>query len=215
MTGVRRRSVLAGFALLALLPAGAQAARLAPSRSADSGTLTICSVSGVRPLTGLVAFTVSAPVSAGGTQTLNIAVGTCATRIFYPTGVQVLVTESVPAGSAVTAIGIGGGESTIVSSSPAAGTATVMTGTGQSTLTFTTNGPSGVAQDCKVPNVFALSLTRAKTLIRKAACSVGPLRKVYSEAFRVGYVIGQRPGRDVVLAHNAPVSLTISRGPKP
>ena len=187
---------------------------------AASGLLTICNSSGARPVTGTFVYTTSAPASAGGTQTFNIAVGTCGPRIFYPLGTSVTVTENVPSGDVVSDINLtptaggGGTTSVIAASTPSAGTATVTIGTGQATLTFTTSSTSG-GIPCKVPNVFGLTLTAATATIRRAHCTVGAVRKVYSNIFYPGIAYSQSPPRGSVLASGARVNLTVSLGHHP
>ena len=83
--------------------------------------------------------------------------------------------------------------------------------TGQATLTFTTNGPAGAARLCRVPNVFGLAFTAAKTAIRKANCTVGIVRKVYSNIYYPG-VVQPKPAAGTVLAPRAHVNLTVSLG---
>jgi len=127
----------------------------------------------------------------------------------------------VPAGDAVTGITLGptaggsGTTSAITSNTPAAGSATVTIGSGQATLTFTTNGPPGAARLCKVPNAFGLSFAAAKTAIRKANCTLGAVRKVYSNIYYPGVVYSQSPPRGTVLAPRAAVGLTVSLGHRP
>ena len=188
-------------------------------RPADTGIITVCNASGPRPATGTFTFTLVTVASAGGTTTLNIAVGTCASRIFYPLGVSVTVTESLPPGYAVTGIkltttvGKAGTTSVISSSTPTAGTATVTIGTGDATLTFTTSSTTGpIRIPCKVPNVFGLTLTAATASLRKAHCTIGVVRKVYSNIYYPGVVYSQSPPRGTVLAPKAPVNLTVSLG---
>ena len=96
-----------------------------------------------------------------------------------------------------------------------AGSATITMGSGQATLTFTINGPAGAARLCKVPNMFGLSFTAAKTAIRKANCTLGTVRKVYSNIYYPGVVYSQSPPRGSVLAPRAPVGLTVSLGHRP
>jgi len=205
--------------LLAVFPSSALAAGAAkppqqpsaPSASSvPMGTLAVCNTSGARPITGSLVYSLVAPASAGGSQSVTVPVGTCATQVFYPQGTSVVVTETVPAGYAVTSISIGGGASTISANAPAAGSATVTIGSGQSLLTFVTSGPP---RPCKVPAVAGLTLAAARSAIVKAACSVGRVRRVYSSRVRVGRVISQYPKRGVTLAHGAPVSVVVSRGP--
>jgi hypothetical protein len=211
---VVRRVLFAGL-VASMIPAAAFGQR------ADSGLLTVCNVSGARPATGTFTFTYSTVASAGGTQTFNIAVGTCASRVFYPQGVSVTVAENVPTGYAVTGIALTptkggpGTSSVITSNTPEAGSATVTIGTGQATLTFTTNGPPGAFSPCKVPNVFGLSLSAATASLRRAHCTVGSVRKVYSNVFYPGIVYSQSPPRGTVLPPRAHVNLTVSLGHHP
>jgi hypothetical protein len=181
-----------------------------------SGTLSICSASGLPAVAGPLAFTVAAPASAGGSQVLTVAVGACSTQIFYPLGVSVVVTESIPSGEALAGITLAGGGSAIASSNLASGTATVQIGTGQSTLTFKTNGPVVAPQPrpCKVPNVVGFGLTGARIAIKKAACTMGIVHRVYSNVFQTGRVVVAKPHRGTVLAHLAPVAIYLSRGPR-
>ena len=212
-----RTIVLAGL-VASMIPAAASGRRL------DSGILTICNASGARPVTGTFVYTAAAPASAGGTLTFNVAVGTCAARVFWPLGTSVTIIENVPTGYAVTGITLtptagGGGTTSVISSNtPAAGTATVTIGSGQATLTFTTSGPAtggGGGSSCKVPNVFGFALTTAKAAVRKAHCTVGIVRKVYSNVYYPGRVYSESPQRGTVLAPGAPVNLTVSLGHHP
>jgi PASTA domain len=214
-SSVVRKLVLAGL-VVSLIPAVAYG-----RGTAAGGELILCSASGVRVATGTFTFTFVTLASAGGTTTLNVPVGTCTGRLFYPVGVSLTVTENVPAGFAVTGIAVGptpggvGTTSVITSNTPAAGSATLTIGSGQATVTFTTNGPAGAARLCKVPNVFGLSLTAAKTAIRKANCTVGAVRKVYSNIYYPTVVYSQSPQRGSVLAPRAQVNLTVSLGHRP
>jgi hypothetical protein len=208
-------TILPLLAALALAPAAPHPPAPAPA-PIPYGTISICNTAGSRPLSGTLAFTLAAPASAGGTQTMNIAVGTCTAAIFYPSGTALNVLENVPSGSAVTSI-VAGGSATLSASSPTAGSATAVIGTGAGTLTFTTNGPpfTPPPANCKVPNVIGLSLLAAKAQVRKHGCTVGVIRHQYSNPFRAGYVLAEAPKRGSVLAHGAPVSLVVSRGPRP
>jgi hypothetical protein len=175
------------------------------------GTLSVCNTSGARPITNPLVFTLVAPASAGGTQSITVPVGSCSTQIFYPQGTFVVVSQTIPTGYAVTSIAVSGGASTITSNTPATGSATVTIGSGQSLLTFVTSGPP---QPCKVPTVTGLTLLSAKSAIIKNACGVGRVRRVYSRAVKVGRVIGQYPRRGTMLSHGAPVDVVVSRGPR-
>jgi PASTA domain len=209
------RKILLVALVAAIIPAVAHGQR------ADSGLLTLCSASGARPATGTFTFTLSTVAAAGGTTTLNIPVGTCAARVFYPEGVSVTVTQSVPNGYAVTGITLaptkdGPGTTTVVTSNtPSAGSAAVTIGSGQATLTFTTSGPTGAASACKVPNVFGLTFAAAKSAVLKAHCTVGTVRKVYSDLYYPDRVYSQSPQRGAVLAPHGRVSLTVSLGHRP
>jgi hypothetical protein len=210
---VVRKIVLAGL-VASLVPAVAYGREAAT----PGGELILCSASGVRVATGTFTFTLVTVASAGGTTTLNVPVGTCTGRLFYPVGVSLTVSENVPAGFAVTGItlaptpGGSGTTSVITSNTPTAGSAVLTVGSGQATITFTTNGPAGAARLCKVPNVFGLSLTAAKAAHRRANCTVGALRKVKSTIYYPGIVYSQSPPRGTVAAPRASVKLTVSLG---
>jgi len=197
---------------------------VAYGQRADTGDLTICNAAGARPAPGTYVFIASAPASAGGTQSFNLAVGQCAPRVFYPVGVVVTVTENLPSGYAVTGIKLTPTSNTpttsvISSNTPSAGSANVTIGTGSATITFATSGAGsggggggGGAISCKVPNVFGLSLSAATASLRRAHCTVGKVRKVYSNIYYPGIVYSQSPQRGAVLAPKAPVGLTVSLG---
>src|SRR5690348_10281209 len=151
---------------LAAVFAAAPAARTAPPPKPGpsptptvNGTISVCNTSGARPIAGSLGYTLAAVAAAGGTQTITVPVGTCATQIFYPQGTSVTVTENVPTGDAVTSIALSGGAATLTSSSPTAGSAVVVVGNGQSLLTFVTSGPPltpPAQRNCKVPNLLGL-----------------------------------------------------------
>src|SRR6266496_4319889 len=172
------RRILLALLVFAVVPAAAYGRGAAPKPPAPftppAGTIMVCPVSGARPVAGTFSYTLAAPASAGGTQTVTVAVGACSPQIFFVQGVSLVVTQNVPAGDSVTDISIGGGASTISSSNLAGGTATVVIGSGQSVLRFTTSGPvtAPPVRDCKVPNVLGLGLIAAKAAVRKAACTV-------------------------------------------
>ena len=175
------------------------------------GTLSVCSTSGARPITNALVFSLVAPASAGGTQSITVPVGSCSTQIFYPQGTSVVVTETIPAGYAVTSIAVAGGGSTITANTPAAGSATVTIGAGQSLITFVTSGPPA---PCNVPAVTGLTLLSAKTAMIKHGCSVGRIRRVYSRTVKIGRVVSQYPRRGTTLSHGAPIDVVVSRGPR-
>ena len=210
------RNLVLGCLVASLIPAVAFA-----RGAASGGELILCSASGVRVATGTFTFTFVTLASQGGTTTLNVPVGTCTGRLFYPVGASLTVTENVPSGFAVTGIAIGptpggvGTTSVIASNTPTAGSAIITIGSGQATLTFTTNGPAGAARLCKVPNLFGVTLAAAKAALRRANCTVGAVRKVYSNIYYPSVVYSQSPPRGSVLAPRAQVSLTVSRGHRP
>lgn len=222
MRGVLRRPVVRTIVLACLVASMMLVPAVASGRdAATGGELILCSASGVRVATGTFTFTFVTLASAGGTTTLNVAVGTCTGRLFYPVGVSVTVSENLPSGFAVAGIALGptpggvGTTSVITSNTPTAASAIVTVGSGQATLTFTTNGPAGAARLCKVPNLFGFALTAAKTALRKAHCTVGSIRRVYSNIYYPGVVYSQSPQRGTVLAPLAHVSLTVSLGHRP
>ena len=221
---VGMRPLLLAALAFAALPAAAYGHGFASHPPAPSisvapqtGTVSVCNTSGARPVTGSFTYTLSAPASAGGSQVFNVAVGSCSPPVFYPLGVVLIVTENVPAGSAVTSIAVAGGGSTLASVSPASGSATVTVGSGSSVITYITSGPATVKLPpaCKVPIVVGLTLSGAKALLIRSHCTVGVVRKAYSAVFNAGRIAGSKPKRGTVIAHNAPVDLTVSRGPKP
>jgi hypothetical protein len=211
---------------MALALAGAVAACAAPALAAKppdpkpapapfappaSGTLAVCNQSGPRPVAGTFTYTLATLASAGGTQTLNVPVGTCSGQVFYPKGATVTVTETVPSGDTVAAISIAGGESSIASTNLAAGSVTVTIGLGQATLAFQTNAP---LPRCVVPNVLGFTLTTASASLKKHSCRVGAVRRAYSKSVRAGRVISESPRRGSNLVPNAAVALVLSRGPQ-
>ena len=113
-TSLIPRVLLVGL-IAALIPA------VAWGRGADdTGIVTLCSASGARTATGVFTFTLTTVASAGGTTTLTVPAGTCAAKLFYPTGVSVTVTQTASAGNAVTGISInaskgGPGTTTVIS----------------------------------------------------------------------------------------------------
>ena len=218
------RSLFVALVAFALLPAVALAGGLAPHPPAPggtfappTGTVSVCNASGARPVTGSFTYTLAAPAGAGGSQVFNIAVGSCSPAVFYTVGTVLIVTENVPSGAAVTSIAVAGGASTVASSSLTAGSATITVGTGASTATFTTSGPPTAKEppNCTVPNVVGLTLTAARAALIKAHCAPGVVRRAYSAIFNAGRLASSKPRRGTVMAHNAPVDLTVSRGPKP
>lgn len=200
---------------LALVPAAAAKPPSNPSQPQQYGTIAVCAAQGARPVTtGPLTFTIAAPPSAGGSHLVTVALGACAAPIWYPTGTSLNILETVPSGDAVTGISLAG-SGTITLSTPTAGSATVSVGTAAGSVTFTTSGPastSAIAQ-CKVPGLFGLTVAGAKARLKSHACTIGSVRRVYSKIIRAGYVMKQSPAKGQTLAHGAPVSVTVSRGP--
>jgi hypothetical protein len=220
MRGLVRSSVVRKIVLACLVASLIPAVAYA-RKAAVGGELILCNVSGARQATGTFTFTLVTVASAGGTTTLNVPVGTCTGRLFYPVGISLSVSENLPAGYAVSGItltatqGGPGTTSGITSNTPAAGSATVAIGSGQATLTFATSGPAGAARLCKVPDVFGFALPAAKAAIRKANCTVGIVRRVYSNIYYPAVVYSQSPQRGSVLAPRSRVNLTVSLGHRP
>lgn len=201
---------------LALAPAAAAKPPAQPSQPAvQSGNITICATQGAWPAIGPLTYTLAAPASAGGTQLISVALGACSRVIWYPAGTSLSILETVPTGHAVTGISFAG-SGTLTASTPSAGSATVSIGTSSGTITFTTSGPkpASSAAPCKVPGLFGLTVTGAKARLKAHACTLGHVRRVYSKVIRAGYVLGQSPKKGATLAHGAPVSVTVSRGPQ-
>jgi len=208
----RTPGIRSAFSLLAILVACVVPASAA-ARSADTGMITVCNTGAA---SGSFTLTLTTVASAGGTTTLGLSAGACTAMLFYPTGVGVTVTLSP--GNKVTAItltptkGKQGTTSVIASSNPGAGAANVTIGSGDATLTFVMNGPAGTARPCRVPNVFGLTLTAAKSAVRKAGCAVGGVRKLHSNLYYPGRVYSQSPPRGTVLGPHGTVGLTVSLG---
>jgi len=202
------------FLALALAPAAKPPSQPPSHPATPSGNITICATQGAWPATGPLTFTLAAPASSGGTQVISVALGACSQVIWYPVGTPLSILETVPSGHAVTGITYAGSGS-LTASTPTAGSATVSIGSSSGSVTFTTSGPkpaSSVAP-CKVPGLFGLTVTAAKARLKAHACTLGRVRRVYSKVIRAGYILGQSPKKGATLAHGAPVSITVSRGP--
>ena len=65
---------------------------------------------------------------------------------------------------------------------------------------------------CVVPNVRGRALRAARTVLARAACRVGEVRRRYSRTVAKGRVISQRPRAGARLAEATKVDLVISRG---
>ena len=185
-----------------------------PSSPQPYGTIAVCAQQGARPVTtGPLTFTIAAPPSAGGSHVVSVALGACSGPIWYPSGTPLTILETVPAGDAVTTISLAG-SGTLTATTPAAGSAAYTVGTSSGSVTFTTRGPAtSTVAHCTVPGLFGLTVTGAKARLKAHACTLGAIRRVYSKVIRAGYIMGQSPKKGAVLAHGAPVSITVSRGP--
>jgi PASTA domain len=192
-------------------------AATSPAAVAAEGTLSICNMSGVPPISLVLTYSLNAPASAGGSQVLSASPGTCTPVIWYPLGTNVTVLETVPTGFAVTAITLGGdGQSTLSQTLPSAGMAMVTIGNGTTTLTFTTKAPGAPpAAACIVPRVIGLTLTAARKAVVHAHCRVGSVSRIYSTRIPKGGVASVKPKQGAHLAHNAKVRIYVSRGRKP
>jgi len=205
--------------LIALALAPAASAAKPPQQPAAPqpyGTIAVCAQQGARPVTtGPLTFTITAPPSAGGSHVVTVALGACSGPIWYPTGTSLTILETVPAGDAVTTISLAG-SGTLTATTPAAGSATFSVGNAAGSVTFTTSGPAttSAVSHCTVPGLFGLTVTGAKARLKAHACTLGSIRRVYSKVIRAGYVMGQSPKKGATLAHGAPVSVTVSRGPQ-
>ena len=205
------------LAALVLVPAAAAAGKPPQPQPAAVayGTIAVCASQGAWPVTAPLTFTIAAPASAGGSHILTVTVGSCSAPIFYPSGTSLSILETVPTGHAVTAITFAG-SGTLTATAPASGSATFSVGTSSGTVTFTTSGPkpASTVADCKVPGLFGLTVTGAKARLKSHACTLGRVRRAYSKVIRAGYILGQSPKKGTTLAHGAPVSVTVSRGPQ-
>jgi hypothetical protein len=184
--------------------------------AATDGTFIVCNSAGNPPPTGTFTYTLSAPAGAGGTIVQNVAVGACSAKIFYPTGAQLLVTETVPSGGAVTGIKLSGGsESTLGQVVLSAGQASVTIGSGDAVLTYTTKASGVPRRTCVVPQVVGLTLSTARVLIKHAGCRLGAVTRVHSTRIPKGGVVSSRPTAGAHVPHGTYVRLTVSRGPRP
>jgi Pro-kumamolisin, activation domain/PASTA domain/IPT/TIG domain/Divergent InlB B-repeat domain len=91
---------------------------------------------------------------------------------------------------------------------------------GKSTCKFLTNGPLTVTakfalENCVVPNVKGKTLSAARRALEAHLCSVGKIKRAFSNTVRTGRVISERPSAGSHLPHGGKVSLTLSDGKKP
>jgi PASTA domain len=201
---------------LGLAPAAAGKPPTPQPASQPYGTIAVCAQQGARPVTtGPLTFTIAAPPSAGGTHIVTVALSACSAPIWYPSGTTLSILETVPSGDAVTAISLAG-SGALTATTFTAGSAAITVGTAAGSVTFTTSGPAtpSTAANCKVPGLFGLTVAGAKARLKAHACTLGSVRRVYSRVIRAGYVMRQSPGKGQTLAHGAPVSVTVSRGPQ-
>ena len=67
---------------------------------------------------------------------------------------------------------------------------------------------------CVVPKLKGRKLAGAKTLIKRATCKVGKVKKRFSKKVKKGRVISQKPAAGTKVASATPVNLVASKGPK-
>jgi PASTA domain-containing protein/List-Bact-rpt repeat protein len=70
-------------------------------------------------------------------------------------------------------------------------------------------------KDCVVPQVKGKSLKAANRTIKGHDCSVGRIKRAFSQKVKKGRVISQKPKPHKLLQHGARVDLVVSRGKKP
>ena len=68
---------------------------------------------------------------------------------------------------------------------------------------------------CLVPRVARRTLAAARRLVTAAKCRLAPVRRKYSKRVRRGRVIAISPAPGTRLVADSPVTLLVSRGPKP
>jgi hypothetical protein len=74
-------------------------------------------------------------------------------------------------------------------------------------------GPPIVHRQCVVPKALGKTLSQARRLARAGQCRVGKVRHVKSTTQTQGRVVRQSPRRDTTLDVNAPVDLSVGKGP--
>lgn len=72
----------------------------------------------------------------------------------------------------------------------------------------------GVFKGCTVPRVTGMKLRRAKQKLKNANCSVGSVRRRFSDTVERRHVISQRPGSGAKRDFEFGVKLTVSKGPR-
>jgi hypothetical protein len=68
---------------------------------------------------------------------------------------------------------------------------------------------------CLAPNVKNRALITARRMILTYLCSVGTIRRVYSNRVKQGFVISQKPNPSTLLPNHGKLSLVVSRGLRP
>jgi Domain of unknown function DUF11/PASTA domain len=105
----------------------------------------------------------------------------------------------------------------------------VVTQAGEPTISATVSGPrqdpsqannsttqqTTVQAPCVVPNVRGKLLPVAKQAIARSHCTTGKITRRYSRRVRRGRVVSQAPAPGARLPNGDPVSLVVSRGPRP
>jgi uncharacterized repeat protein (TIGR01451 family) len=105
----------------------------------------------------------------------------------------------------------------------------IVTRAGEPTISATVSGPrqdpsqannsttqqTTVQAPCVVPNVRGKLLPAARQAIARSHCSTGKITRKYSRKVRKGRVVSQAPEPGARLPNGDPVSLVVSRGPRP
>ena len=68
---------------------------------------------------------------------------------------------------------------------------------------------------CVVPNLLGKTLTKARATLSSANCSLGGVRRAYSDAMRRGRVAAQKPRPRTRLPNGGKVQVTVSLGRRP
>jgi subtilisin family serine protease len=74
--------------------------------------------------------------------------------------------------------------------------------------------PAAVAQPqrCTVPRLRGKTLRTAATVLRRAGCKLGPVKRIRSRVVRKGRIVAQRPAAGRRVGKGTPVVVTVSRG---
>lgn len=75
--------------------------------------------------------------------------------------------------------------------------------------------PPAPPPQCIVPKLKGLKLKAVKKKLRAAHCKLGKVKRKYSKHVRKGRVLSQKPKAGSILAIQAPVRVTLSRGRRP